>query len=363
MTLDHAFVESQAKSDSLESQQVQGPADLVLSVRDLAVDIVGDDAQKNLIDRVSFDLYAGQTLALIGESGCGKTMTAMGILGLLPSGARVSAGQILLNGVDLLTLSAHQLRRIRGGVIGTVFQDPMASLNPTMTVGDQIAESRILHLGESRKEARVAALSLLDNVGIPNAKARLDAYPHQLSGGMQQRVMIAMAIACGPKLLVADEPTTALDVTIQADVLDLLDQLKTESQMAILLVTHDLGVVAGHADDTVVMYAGQAAERAPTSSIFDRPLHPYTSALMRAIPQKGSVRQPLAVIPGRVPSAGSFPVGCRFFSRCDQAVAGVCDQPGVGERHVNPGHTSRCVRAEELSLFATTDKESRYAAK
>lgn len=328
-------------------------AEPVLQVRDLVVDIVGDDAQPALVDHVSFDVHAGQTLALIGESGCGKTMTAMAILGLLPAAARIAGGQILLGGRDLLGLSQRELQRVRGAEIGTVFQDPMASLNPTMRVGDQIAESRVLHLGESPKQARAMAQQLLQDVGIPNAKVRLDAYPHELSGGMQQRVMIAMAIACEPSLLIADEPTTALDVTIQADILELLGELRSRSSMAMLLVTHDLGVVAGNADDTVVMYAGQVAESAATASVFTDPLHPYTGALLRAIPQKGSARTRLESIPGRVPAAGDLSAGCRFFSRCPHALAGTCDRPDVDERVFRPGHRTRCVRAESLEQTTT----------
>lgn len=318
----------------------------VLRVRDLVVDIGGDEAQPALVDRVSFDVHAGQTLALIGESGCGKTMTAMAILGLLPPAARIAQGQILLNGRDLLALSERELRQVRGAEIGTVFQDPMASLNPTMPIGDQIAESRMLHARENTRQARAKALELLREVGIPNARTRLDAYPHELSGGMQQRVMIAMAISCEPALLIADEPTTALDVTIQAEILELLGELRSSSSMAMLLVTHDLGVVAGNADKTVVMYAGQVAESAGTSSVFAEPLHPYTSALLRAIPQNGAAHTRLASIPGRVPAAGHLPIGCRFFSRCEHALAGTCDAPDPQLRQIRPQHRTSCVRVE-----------------
>jgi oligopeptide/dipeptide ABC transporter ATP-binding protein len=323
----------------------------LLTVTDLTIDLAGNPGQPGLVEGVSFEVPAGQSVALIGESGCGKTLTSMSILGLLPPELRVSRGQILFDGLDLVTASSRELRRVRGGPVGMVFQEPMSSLDPTMTVGDQIGEARRLHLGESRRQAREKARELLDHVGIANAARRLDAYPFEFSGGMQQRVMIAAAIACDPKLVIADEPTTALDVTIQAEILELLRSLQQEMGLAVLLVTHDLGVVADFCDDVVVMYAGHVVERAQADPVFENSMHPYTRALLDSVPQAGRARTMLKAIPGRVPPAGEFPAGCRFQPRCSYALVGVCDRPQT-EWELAPGHLSRCVRVgtRELSL-------------
>ncbi|SHK50909.1 peptide/nickel transport system ATP-binding protein [Pseudonocardia thermophila] len=316
----------------------------LLAVSDLAIDLAGETVQRGLIHDVSFTVAPGESVALIGESGCGKTMTGMAVLGLLPRGFTVSSGSIRLGGRDLLACSERELRSVRGRSLGAIFQEPMSSLDPTMRVGDQIAEARRLHLGESRKVARARAEELLDRVGIADAARRLDSYPHELSGGMQQRVMIASAIACDPDLVLADEPTTALDVTIQAEILELLRELRREQGIAVLLVTHDLGVVADFCDRVVVMYAGTVVERAGVDELFADPAHPYTRALLDAVPQTGHPRTLLPVIQGRVPVAGRFPAGCRFEPRCPH---------GGDERCLAPQHETalpgarsvRCARA------------------
>uniref|UniRef100_UPI0013B42811 ABC transporter ATP-binding protein n=1 Tax=Nonomuraea lactucae TaxID=2249762 RepID=UPI0013B42811 len=281
--------------------QATAPAEPVLAVEGLTLDLTGGHAQPRLVEDVTFTVPRGGSVALIGESGCGKTMTAMAVLGLLPAGVRPVAGSVRLGERELLRRGERELASVRGREIGTIFQEPMTSLNPTMTVGDQIAESRRLHLGERRGAARRRAQELLDRVGIADAGRRVDCYPHELSGGMQQRVMIAAAVACEPRLLIADEPTTALDVTIQAEILDLLDGLRRDLDMAVLLVTHDLGVVADFCEDVVVMYAGHVVERAPAATVFDAARHPYTRALLRSVPADARPRTRLAVIPGRVP--------------------------------------------------------------
>jgi oligopeptide/dipeptide ABC transporter ATP-binding protein len=314
----------------------------LLSVRGLTIDLPGTPGQPGLVEDVSFDLHRRRSLALIGESGCGKSLTSMAILRLLPPGLPVRAGSVMFDGVDLVRCGERELRGVRGGPVGIVFQEPMSSLNPTMTVGDQIAEAREIHLGERRSTALRRAVELLDRVGIPNARARIRSYPHELSGGMQQRVMIAAAIACDPKLLIADEPTTALDVTIQAEILELLRDLRRDLDLAVMLVTHDLGVVADFCDDVVVMYAGHVVERTSVEGLFYQPMHPYSSALLAAVPH-GRPRTRLTVIPGRVPPAGRFPDGCRFQPRCGHALPEVCAQPQV-ETELAGGHRTRCGR-------------------
>jgi peptide/nickel transport system ATP-binding protein len=328
----------------------------LLSVENLCIDLLGRSGQAGLVQDASFTVMPGRTLALIGESGCGKTITALAILGLLPASMQVASGRIMFGGQDLAHLDSRTLRSIRGGRIGTVFQDPMSSLDPTMTVGDQIGEARRLHLGEKPRVARQHARRLLDTVGIADADRRINAYPHELSGGMQQRVMIAAAISCEPQLLIADEPTTALDVTIQADMLDLFRDLQRDLGLAMVLVTHDLGVVADFCDDVAVMYAGHVVDRAPVLDIFARPGHPYTAALLGAVPHLGQARTALTVIPGRVPPAGEFPTGCRFQPRCRYAEPAACSQPQP-EFTIAAGHTNRCVRVavEGLSLGPADD--------
>jgi oligopeptide/dipeptide ABC transporter ATP-binding protein len=281
------------------------------------------------VDGVDFMLGAGRTLGIVGESGSGKSVTALSIMQLVDLPGRVQEGSsIVFDGRELTGLGERELERLRGAAISMVFQEPMTSLNPVYSVGDQIAESVRIHRGAGRHVARGRALEMLKLVGIPEAERRLDDYPHQLSGGMRQRVMIAMALACDPKLIIADEPTTALDVTIQAQILELLVEVRERLGMAILLITHDLGVVAEMCDDVVVMYAGRVVERGPVADVFASPQHPYTEALLQSIPMLGMTQaEPLRVIRGSVPSPRNWPEGCRFRPRCDYAFERCSEQP------------------------------------
>jgi peptide/nickel transport system ATP-binding protein len=300
----------------------------VLSVRDVTVRFETDEGAVHAVDRVSFDLRRGEVLAIVGESGCGKSVTTMALLGLLPPTAAVD-GEASFDGRELIGAPAAELRRIRGREVSFVFQDPMTSLNPVYTVGRQVGEVLRRHLGLSKGDARRRTVELLELVGIPGPEQRVDEYPHQLSGGMRQRVMIAMAIACEPKVLIADEPTTALDVTIQAAVLDVLRDLRERLGMAIVLITHDLGVVADVADRVVIMYAGRKVEEAPVGELFARPKHPYTIGLLGAAPRggvtraapggNGARRRRLAEIPGRVPALSEPADHCPFADRCPRA--------------------------------------------
>jgi oligopeptide/dipeptide ABC transporter ATP-binding protein len=310
--------------------------DPLLEVRSLTVafDTERGSAQIRPVQDVSLSIYPGQTLALVGESGSGKSVTALSILRLIPSPpGRTVAGQIQFQGQDLCLLPESRLQKVRGKDIAMIFQEPMTSLNPVYTVGDQIMEAVTLHQGVGSRQARQIAEQAMADVGIADPGARLDTYPHQLSGGMRQRVMIAMALSCQPKLLIADEPTTALDVTIQAQILELLRRLQKQTGMAILLITHDLGVVAENADVVAVMYAGRIVEYAGVEELFDRPCHPYTQGLFRAVPKLGSDATRLEAIPGTVPNPASFPGGCRFHPRCPRAreLAALIPSPG------NPG--------------------------
>jgi peptide/nickel transport system ATP-binding protein len=293
------------------------------------------------VDDISFSIARRETLALVGESGCGKSITALSVMGLVPRPqGRIAAGRILLDGTDLAKLPEPALEKLRGAGVAMIFQEPMTSLNPVMTVGAQVAEALTVHQGLSRRAADAKALAVLDEVKIPSAVARFHEYPHQFSGGMRQRVMIAMAIACDPAVLLADEPTTALDVTIQAQVLGLLTDLRERHGMAMLFITHNLGVVAQIADRVAVMYAGQIVEQAPVAAIFANPAHPYTRALFAAIPRLDTPDQTLTAIPGRVPPLDAMPTGCRFAPRCPLVQAG-CDTPQVLDT-VSPGHSARC---------------------
>jgi peptide/nickel transport system ATP-binding protein len=298
----------------------------LLEVRGLKTRFSLEEGSVLAVDDVSFSLPPGGTLGVVGESGCGKSVTALSVMRLVPDPpGRVVGGEIRFKGRDLLALSEEEMRRIRGNHISMVFQEPMTSLNPVYTVGEQIGEAVRLHQGLDRKRARERAVEMLRQVGIPAPEQRVDAYPHQLSGGMRQRVMIAMALACNPELVIADEPTTALDVTIQAQILDLLQRLQAERGMAVMLITHDLGVVAESCDAVVVMYAGRVVERAPVRALFSRPAHPYTAGLLRSIPsfqdaRGGGERKRLKTIPGMVPSLRNLPAGCRFRDRCERAL-------------------------------------------
>jgi len=298
------------------------------------------------VDGVSFDIQPGETVGLVGESGCGKSVTALSILRLVARPGRIESGAIRLAGRDLLSLPERAMRRVRGARISMIFQEPMTSLNPVFTVGDQIIEAIILHQKKSKAEARSLAVRMLERVGIPNPGLRVDDYPHQMSGGMKQRVMIAMALVCKPDLLIADEPTTALDVTIQAEILDLLADLQREFNMAILLITHNLGVVAGMAERVVVMYAGKVVERAPAERLFANPKHPYTICLFRSVPRLDTaIRARLETIEGVVPSPNNWPTGCRFHDRCPRATDKcVREEPPLEEK--SAGHMAACWRAE-----------------
>ena len=320
------------------------PAPL-LELRDLQVDFRVDDAWARAVDGVSLTIAAGETLCLVGESGCGKSVTALSIARLLPTPpARYTGGHVLVEGRDTLVMSDKELRSVRGGTVSYIFQEPGASLNPVMRIGDQIKEALHLHRPERSNDAEV--VRLLKLVGIPAPESRMRDHPHQLSGGMQQRVMIAMALATQPKLLVADEPTTALDVTIPAQILELLLDLKRRTGMAILLITHNLGIIGDLADRVAVMYAGQVVELASAQELLRRPLHPYTRALMRSVPELGHPVPRLTTIPGIVPGPGRWPAGCRFAPRCPIAKP-ECSAKMPGLSEPEPGRQVRCPFSDE----------------
>lgn len=304
---------------------MNAPAETVplLRVRDLSVDFHTMDGRVRAVDAVSFDIWPNETVGLVGESGCGKTVTGLSVLRLIPTPpGKIVAGSIELEGRDLLSLDAGEMERLRGRELAMIFQEPMTSLNPVFTIGSQITEVLRRHRPLSRRQARETAAALLAKVSIPDPARRLDDYPHQLSGGMRQRVMIAMALSCNPKLLVADEPTTALDVTTQAQVLEQMRELQNEFRMAVILVTHDLGVVAETCQRALVMYCGSIVETGRTEQLFARPRHPYTAGLLASIPRIRAERiAELPVIPGRVPDPGDLPAGCRFAGRCSHAQA------------------------------------------
>ena len=320
-------------------------AEPLLSVRDLRTQFFTREGVVHAVDGVSFDIEPGRVLGVVGESGCGKTVTALSIIGLIQKPvARIVSGEVLFHGRDLTKLSERELEDVRGSQIAMIFQDPMTSLNPTLTIGTQITETIRRHFDVSKQEARTRAVELLDEVQIPNAARRLDDYPHRLSGGMRQRVMIAIALSCEPELLIADEPTTALDVTVQAQVLDLLEELQASHGTAMMLITHDMGVVAEAADDVVVMYAGQIVEQAPVLELFDHPEHPYTEALLGALPQLEGVgvrHRRLTSIPGRPPDLVDPPDVCRFADRCPYAGGDSCTQHMPELREIRPGHLVR----------------------
>jgi peptide/nickel transport system ATP-binding protein len=317
-----------------------------LEVEGLCIDFHTERGVLRAVDRLSFSVAPGRTLAIVGESGCGKSATALAVLGLLAENAEVS-GTLRLAG-QALTPAAQ--RAARGRELAMIFQEPMTSLNPAFTAGEQVAEALRLHEGLNPRDAMDRAIAMLERVRIPEAARRARQYPHQLSGGMRQRVMIAIALACKPKLLIADEPTTALDVTVQAQILALLDELKRETGTAVVLITHDLGVVRDHADEVVVMYAGRVAERAPTARLFEQPEHPYTIGLLGAAPRLDSRRARLASIEGTVPDLRSPPPGCRFAPRCPFALSACEATPPLAE--VTPGHLVACHRAPLDAVLA-----------
>jgi peptide/nickel transport system ATP-binding protein len=324
----------------------------LLEVDDLRVAFATPRGPAHAVDGVSLAVEAGQTLCVVGESGSGKSVTALAIMGLLASPPATVAGRIRFEGRDLVSLAPRALADLRGDRLAMIFQEPMTSLNPAFTVGSQLAEVLVRHRGMGAQAARDASVEMLRTVRIPAPERRVDDFPHRMSGGMRQRVMIAMALLCKPALLIADEPTTALDVTIQAQVLALMRGLGRETGTSIVLITHDLGVVAQMADRVAVMYAGQVVEQAPVEALFRMPQHPYTVGLMGAIPSVAAPRARLAAIEGMVPAATAMPTGCRFASRCPFADAH-CRAEAPPLREVEPGHASRCWRAPLEALAAT----------
>jgi peptide/nickel transport system ATP-binding protein len=323
----------------------------LLEVRDLRTEFRTEEGLVRAVDGVSFDVHPGETLALVGESGCGKSVTALSILRLVPEPGRIAGGAIRFRGTDLLGLRPRAMRAVRGREIGMVFQEPMTALNPVLTCGSQVDEVLRAHQRVGRREARERTGQLLRMVGIPAPEQRAREYPHQLSGGMRQRVLIAMALACGPALLIADEPTTALDVTVQAQILELLRALQRELGMAVLLITHDLGIVAETADRVAVLYAGQVVETCGVRDAFARPRHPYTAGLLASLPVLAERGQPLRTIPGQVPDPARPPAACRFHPRCPAATdrCRAEDPPWV---RFAGGQESRCWRAAEIEVDA-----------
>ena len=320
-------------------------SDPLLEIENLKVIFHGDrGSATHAVDGLDLTIQRGQTLGLVGESGCGKTATALSVMGLLPKASAEVSGRIRFDGAELLSLPDRAMRNLRGDRLAMIFQEPMTSLNPSYSIGEQIAESLVRHRGLSRGEARARTVELLRLVKIPSPEQRVDDYPHRLSGGMRQRAMIALALACDPELLIADEPTTALDVTIQAQILALMRDLKASTGIAIILITHDLGVVAEICDHVAVMYAGEIVEYAPVGALFATPQHPYTIGLLGSIPRLDVKAEELAAIEGMVPSLAELPAGCRFAPRCP-FVRERCRQALPPLAVVGPGHRSRCIRA------------------
>jgi peptide/nickel transport system ATP-binding protein len=316
----------------------------LIEIRNLRVTFRGDDGRiTHAVDAVDLAVTDGSTLGLVGESGCGKSVTSLAVMGLLPKHSAEVTGSIRFDGFDLLEVSDQTLRDLRGNRLAMIFQEPMTSLNPSFTIGDQIIETILRHRGGTRNAARKRAIELLRRVHIPSPERRIDDYPHKLSGGMRQRVMIAMALACDPKLLIADEPTTALDVTLQAQILDLMRELKAESGAAIFIITHDLGVVAEVCDEVAVMYAGEIVERATVDELFANPQHPYTVGLLGSIPRLDRDTPRLATIEGVVPNMAAPPGGCRFAARCPFATE-ACTAAPPPLVELNSAHWSRCIR-------------------
>lgn len=314
----------------------------LLEIKDLQVSFDTYAGEVKAVRKVSYSVYPGEAVAVVGESGCGKSVTAQTVMGLIPTPpGRIAGGQILLEGQDLLKLSSAQMQKTRGNEISMIFQDPMTSLNPTLRVGYQISEGLRRHKGMAGREAAEKSIELLKLVGIPYPEERVKQYPHEFSGGMRQRAMIALALACGPKLLIADEPTTALDVTIQAQIINLMKQLQQQLGMAIILITHDLGVVAGMCSRVIVMYAGQIVESGSVRDIYYQPQHPYTKGLLASVPKIGKDRKPLSSIPGTPPDLLNPPPGCSFAPRCGQPMK-ICWQLSPQETEISEGHTTSC---------------------
>jgi len=339
---------------------VRADPQMLLQLQDIRTYFPTQDGIVKAVDGVSLSIRHGETLGVVGESGCGKSITALSIMRLIERPGRVVSGSIRLGDRDLLELSDDEMRDVRGKTIAMIFQEPMTSLNPVFTCGSQIAEAVALHEGVSGREAAARAVEMLAQVGIPDPKRRADEYPHQLSGGMRQRVMIAMALSANPELLIADEPTTALDVTIQAQILELMKALRERNRMAIMLITHDLGVIAEMADDVVVMYAGKVVEASDVITVFEQPHHPYSKGLLASIPRLGQKRQRLEVIKGVVPNPLNLPTGCLFKRRCPYAMP-VCDTPPPFQE-VASGHVSRCWLTPEGGPPAVGEAPSRGVA-
>lgn len=316
---------------------------VILEVKDLETTFFSDDGKVAAVDHISFSIREGEILAIVGESGCGKSVTSLSIMGLVPSPpGKITNGEILLNGKDLTTLNEKEMRAIRGNELAMIFQEPMTSLNPLFTIGNQLMEAILIHNKKwSKKQAKERALEIMKLVGLPRSEELINEYPHQLSGGMRQRVMIAMALLCDPKVLIADEPTTALDVTIQAQILKLMKELNERLNTAVLMITHDLGVVAETCERVVVMYAGQIVEEAPVLEIFQNPQHPYTKGLIQSVPDMRYKKDSLYSIPGNVPKPGSIKQGCRFAPRCEFAFDRCfTENPALYETSAT--HVSRC---------------------
>ena len=336
----------------------------LLEVKDLKVSFVGKKKTTNIVAGLSFTVEKGKTLCIVGESGCGKSMTSLSVMGLLPKTGQIK-GEILLKGENLAEKSMKQMSKIRGNQISMIFQEPMTSLNPVQTVGKQIAETIIIHQNVNKKEAHQKAIEMLQLVGIPSPEKRVDAYPHELSGGMRQRVMIAIALSCNPELLIADEPTTALDVTIQAQILDLMKNLQQDLDMGIIMITHDLAIVSEMADTVLVMYAGKAVEYGSRKAVFNNPLHPYTQGLMKCIPDVDAEEdvEELFVIKGSVPSPDAMPAGCRFVDRCPYAQE-ICKTHAPGINDIDEEHSVSCwkytdkwIKEKEGELYESSIRE------
>src|SRR3982750_1382589 len=331
----------------------------LLSVKELRTYFETEDGTVKAVDGISFDLERGETLGIVGESGSGKSVTNLSIIRLIPEPpGKIVSGEIIFDGEDIRALPIEDLRRIRGKRIAMIFQDPMTSLNPFMRISRQLMEMTELHLGYTKDQAYEHAVKMLNTVGIPDARSRIDSYPHEFSGGMRQRVMIAMALSCEPELLIADEPTTALDVTIQAQILELIKNLKKETGTSVILITHDLGVVAGMTDHVIVMYAGKIFEQAKTESLFARPGNPYTKGLLRSVPDPTAEQGKLYQIPGLPPDVAHLPPGCPFAPRCDR-VQEICRNQFPPVVEVAAGHQSLCHFAGEVYRESQTERSTR----
>jgi oligopeptide transport system ATP-binding protein len=330
----------------------------ILTVRGLKTYFPAGDAMVRAVDDVGFELRKGETLGIVGESGSGKSVLNLSLMGLVPRPGRIAGGEVVFDGSDIVSLPAREMRKLRGRRMAMIFQDPMTSLNPYLKISTQLTEITRLHLGHSSREARDHAVKMLETVGIPDAEKRLDSHPHEFSGGMRQRAMIAMALSCDPELLIADEPTTALDVTIQAQILELIKDLKARLGTSVILVTHDLGVVAGMADNIIVMYAGKVFERARTRDLFAAPANPYTKGLLKSVPDPAGDRGAgLYQIPGLPPEPGELSPGCPFAERCERA-EGICRRELPPFVEVDEGHFSLCHFAEEVYASSGTRGET-----